>query len=66
MAYSNCTGQGPGHAQGMAAGLMDPGSYRNVHTGLRQGQAPDPLSTIMPVIVPVPAPVPLPCSVNKP
>ena len=42
--------------------------YRNVHTDLKLGNEPDPLSSIMPVPfpVPVPVPVPLPCSVNEP
>ena len=37
-----------------------------VHTTLRQGQEPDPLSPIVLVLFPVPVPVPVPCSVNKP
>ena len=39
-----------------------------VHTVLRQGQEPDPLSPIVlvPFPVPVPVPVPVPRSVNKP
>ena len=38
--------------------------YISIHTGLRVGNEPDPLSSIMPV--PVPVPVPVPCSVNEP
>ena len=40
--------------------------YGNVHTGLRQEQEPDQLSSITPVLFPVPVQVLDPCSVNEP
>ena len=67
MAYSCCIGQG--QVQGTGLGLMGPNIlYRNVHTGPRQGQEPNPFSPIVPVPFPVPAPVPVPVPrrVNKP
>ena len=41
MAYSHCTGTGPGQVQGMGLGAKGTYMlYRNVHTGLRQGKGP--------------------------
>ena len=53
--------------QGTGPGAMGPDMlHRNVHTDPSQGQEPDPLSLIVPVVpFPVPVPVLVPCSVNK-
>ena len=60
MAYSHCTGQGPGQIQGM--GLMGPNILnRNVHTGPGQGQEPDPLSIHCASPVPCTCPGPVQC-----
>ena len=41
MAYSHCTGMGPGQVQRMGPGAMSPNIlYRNAHTDLRQGKEP--------------------------
>ena len=41
MAYSHCTGMGPGQVQGMGPGKMGINMmYRNVHNGPRQGKEP--------------------------
>ena len=40
--------------------------YRKVHTGLKQGNEPDPVFLIVPVPFLVPVQVPGPCIVNKP
>ena len=74
-----CPGEPPGygtftlHGTGTGTGTGD-GTRINgflyimftVHTALRQGQEPDPLSPIVLVPFPVPVPVLVPCSVNKP
>ena len=65
MARSHCTEPEPGNGKGNNGFLY---YMFTVHTALRQGQEPDPLSPIVlvPFPVPVPVPVPVPCSVNKP
>ena len=66
MAHSHCTDPGPVLGPELGTGTMD--FYIlccTVHTALRQGHKPDPLSPIVLVLFPVPAPVPVLCSVNK-
>ena len=44
VAYSYCTGPGPGQVQGTGLGLMGPSIlYRTLHTGLRLGKEPGPI-----------------------
>ena len=67
--YAHCTGLEPGQVQGTGLGAIGPYSsilYRNVQTGLRQGQEPDPLSAIVLVQFPLPVQVPFLCSVYNP
>ena len=65
MTYSHYTGLEPGQVKRTGKELMGSNIlYRSVHTGLRQGNEPDPLSAVMPV--PFPVPVPVPRSVNEP
>ena len=67
MAYSHCTGTVLGQVQGTEPGGMGPNVlYRNVHTGLRLGEVPDPLFPVVLVQFPEPVPLPVPCSVNQP
>ena len=64
MAYSHCTGIGPGQVLGTELGLMGPDIlYRNIHTGLRQGKEPVPIVSYCagPIPSTCPGPVPVQC-----
>ena len=53
IAYSHCMGTGSGQAQGMVQALMGSSIlYRNVHTGLRTGQEPEPIASYCDGLVP--------------
>ena len=61
MAHSHCPGTELGQVQEVGLGLMGPNIlYRNVHTGLRQEQEPEPIVSYCA------GPVPCTCSVPVP
>ena len=66
MAYSHCTGTGPGQVQGTRPGPMGTNILSRNVPCLRQGKEPGSIVSIVLIQFPVPVPFPFTCCVNKP